>query len=67
MAKFKVSSIHRFVEAFRGEEIWIGVDVHKRSYSKGILPSDEGFISTKKDPPIRQSRTGGCLSSCVGA
>ncbi|WP_419785296.1 hypothetical protein [Pseudodesulfovibrio sp.] len=36
MAKLKVSSVHRFVEAFRGEEIWIGVDVHKRSYSVGL-------------------------------
>jgi len=40
MAKLKVSSVHRFVEAFRGEEIWIGVDVHKRSYSVGLLRPD---------------------------
>jgi hypothetical protein len=40
MAKLKVSSVHRCVEAFRGEEIWIGVDVHKRSYSVGLLRPD---------------------------
>lgn len=32
MAKLKVSSVHRFVEAFRGEEIRMRVEVCKRRY-----------------------------------
>ncbi len=40
MAKLKVSSVQRFVDAYRDEEIWIGVDVHKRSYNVGLLRPD---------------------------
>lgn len=40
MAKLKVSSVHRFVEAFSNERIWIGVDVHKRSFSVALLRPD---------------------------
>jgi len=40
MAKLKVSSVYRFVEAFSGETIWIGVDVHKLSFSVALLRPD---------------------------
>lgn len=40
MARLKVSSIHRFVECFSGQVIWVGVDVHKRSFSVAVLRSD---------------------------
>ncbi|WFS63008.1 IS110 family transposase [Pseudodesulfovibrio thermohalotolerans] len=40
MAKLKVSSVHRFVEAFSGEKVWIGVDVHKLSFSVALLRPD---------------------------
>jgi transposase len=40
MAKLKVSSAYRFVEAFSGERVWIGVDVHKLSYSVALLRPD---------------------------
>ncbi|WP_316896773.1 IS110 family transposase [Pseudodesulfovibrio indicus] len=54
MAKLKVSSVHRFVEAFRGEEIWIGVDVHKRSYSVGLLRPD-GMVKDWTCPADNQA------------
>ncbi len=40
MAKLKLSSVHRFVEAFSGEKVWVGVDVHKRSFSVALLRPD---------------------------
>lgn len=40
MAKLKVSSAYRFVEAFSNEKVWIGVDVHKQSYSVALLRPD---------------------------
>lgn len=40
MAKFKVSSAYRFVEAFSGETTWIGIDVHKQSFSVALLRPD---------------------------
>jgi len=40
MARLTVSSIHRFVEAFSGQVVWVGVDVHKRSFSVALLRSD---------------------------
>lgn len=40
MVKLSVSSVHRFVEAFSNESVWIGVDVHKRSYSVALLRPD---------------------------
>lgn len=40
MAKIKVSSVCRFVEAFVGQRIFIGVDVHKRSFSVALLRPD---------------------------
>ncbi len=40
MAKLKVSSVYRFVEAFSNERVWIGVDVHKLSFSVALLRPD---------------------------
>ena len=40
MVKLNVSSVHRFVEAFSNERVWIGVDVHKRSFSVALLRPD---------------------------
>lgn len=40
MAKLKLSSVHRFVEAFSNEKVWVGVDVHKRSFSVALLRPD---------------------------
>lgn len=40
MAKLKVSSVCRFVEAFSGETAWIGIDVHKLSFSVALLRPD---------------------------
>jgi len=49
MAKLKLSSVHRFVEAFSDEKIWIGVDVHKRSFSVALLRPD-GMIKDWTTP-----------------
>ncbi len=40
MAEIKISSLHRFVEAFSGGTVWVGVDVHKRSFSVALLRPD---------------------------
>lgn len=40
MAAINVSSIYRFVEAFVGQRVFIGVDVHKRSFSVALLRPD---------------------------
>ncbi len=40
MAEIKISSLHRFVEAFSGGKVWVGVDVHKRSFSVALLRPD---------------------------
>lgn len=45
MAKSKISSAHQFVEAFSSEKIWVGVDVHKRSFSVALLRAD-GMIKS---------------------
>lgn len=52
MAKLTVSASQRFVEGFDNHPIFIGVDVHKRSYSVAILRPD-GLIhdwTTPADP-----------------
>ena len=40
MAKMTISSVDRFVEGFHGQRFFIGVDVHKRSYSIALLRPD---------------------------
>lgn len=40
MAKFKVSPVCQFVEAFSGDKVWVGVDVHKKTYSVALLRPD---------------------------
>ncbi|MDC0335862.1 IS110 family transposase [Pseudodesulfovibrio sp.] len=40
MAKYSLSRISSFLEAFEGEEIHVGIDVHKLSYSVAIRRSD---------------------------
>ena len=49
MAKLKVSSAHRFVEAFSSEKIWVGVDVHKKTFSVALLRPD-GMIKDWSSP-----------------
>lgn len=49
MAKFKVSSVCRFVEPFFGERIWVGVDVHKRTFSVALLRPD-GMVKDWSTP-----------------
>lgn len=43
MAKYSLSRISRFLEAFEGAEIHVGVDVHKRSYSVAVRRVDGAF------------------------
>lgn len=40
MAKVSVAGIQKFVEGGRGKGVFIGVDVHKRSYSVALLRPD---------------------------
>jgi len=40
MARIKVSSVCRFVEAFVGQRVFVGVDVHKKTYSVALLRPD---------------------------
>lgn len=52
MAKLTVSASHRFVEGFDNHPVFIGIDVHKRSYSVAILRPD-GLLydwTTPADP-----------------
>jgi len=68
MAKLKVSSAHRFVEAFSGEKIWVGVDVHKKTFSVALLRPD-GMIKDWSSPAeVRQLvQTLSSLPSKIGA
>lgn len=49
MARLTVSSVHRFVEAFSNEKIWVGVDVHKKTFSVALLRPD-GMIKDWSSP-----------------
>lgn len=49
MAKCKVSSVCRFVEPFSGERFWVGVDVHKKTFSIALLRPD-GMIKDWSTP-----------------
>ncbi|OEU68609.1 MAG: hypothetical protein BA863_16815 [Desulfovibrio sp. S3730MH75] len=40
MAKLTISSIGRFVEGFQGQRFFVGIDVHKRSFSIALLRPD---------------------------
>lgn len=40
MAKLTISSISRFVEGFQGQRFFVGIDVHKRSFSLALLRPD---------------------------
>ena len=49
MAKYSLSALQAFVEPYRSEPFWIGIDVHKRSNHLAILRSDgqsHTFVST---------------------
>ncbi len=40
MAKYSLSRVHNFLEAFDGDEIHVGIDVHKLSYSVAVRRAD---------------------------
>lgn len=40
MASIKVSSVCRFVEAFIGQRVFVGIDVHKKTFSVALLRPD---------------------------
>jgi transposase len=40
MAKFSLSSLQTFVSGFGNKPFWIGIDVHKRSYSVALRRTD---------------------------
>ena len=52
MAKLTVPASHRFVEGFYDLPVFVGVDVHKRSYSVAILRPDGQLLdwTTPADP-----------------
>lgn len=68
MARLTVSSVHRFVEAFSNEKIWVGVDVHKKTFSVALLRSD-GMIKDWSSPAdiARLTQTLSSLSVEIGA
>lgn len=49
MAKKTISSVDRFVEAFQGQSFYVGIDVHKRSFSVALLRPD-GMIKDWRTP-----------------
>lgn len=40
MGKKKISSLTQFLSECAGTKVWVGVDVHKRSYSVAICRED---------------------------
>jgi len=68
MARLTVSSVHRFVEAFSDERIWVGVDVHKKTFSVALLRSD-GMIKDWSSPAeiARLTQTLSSLPVEIGA
>jgi len=40
MAKIKISSIYRFVGAFVDQRVFVGGDVHKKTFSVALLRAD---------------------------
>ncbi len=40
MAMIKISSVYRFVEAFVGQRVFVGVDVHKKTFNVALLRPD---------------------------
>ncbi len=49
MASIKISSAYRFVEAFVDQRIFVGVDVHKKTFSVALLRPD-GMIKDWSSP-----------------
>ncbi len=49
MASIKISSVHRFVGAFVDQRVFVGVDVHKKTFSVALLRSD-GMIKDWSSP-----------------
>lgn len=49
MARIKVSSVHRFVEAFVDQRVFVGVDVHKKTFSVALLRPD-GMVKVWSSP-----------------
>lgn len=56
MAKMTISSVGRFVEAFLGQRFFVGIDVHKRSFSIALLRPD-GLIKDWTTPADVESVT----------
>ena len=40
MSRTSLSQIHQFIEGYSSGKFWIGIDVHKRSYSLALLRED---------------------------
>jgi len=49
MVKLTISSVDRFVEGFHGQRFFVGIDVHKRSYSIALLRPD-GMVKSWTTP-----------------
>lgn len=45
MAKPSLASLEQFVSGFESQPVWIGIDVHKRSYSLALRRSDERCLT----------------------
>lgn len=56
MARMTISSLDRFVEAFKGQSFYVGIDVHKRSFSVALLRPD-GMIQDWRTPADVESIT----------
>ena len=40
MSRTSLSQIHQFIEGYSSGKFWIGIDIHKRSYSLALLRED---------------------------
>jgi transposase len=49
MARLTISSISRFVEGFQSQRFFVGIDVHKRSFSVALLRAD-GMVESWTTP-----------------
>ena len=49
MARLRISSVGRFVEGFQGQRFFVGIDVHKRSFSVALLRPD-GMVESWTTP-----------------
>lgn len=54
MAKYSLSALETFASAYRTEPLWVGVDVHKRSFHVALLRADNQTttFSTSAEPNL---------------